>query len=441
MCKSASFRTFIPLRNTSILLTLTINRGCGLGMASSSGTRSLVPPNDIINSTGEERTIDGVRLVFQMVPDTEAPSEFNVFLPDCRALCIAECATNTMHNIATLRGAAVRDAKRWSKHLDETIVLYGSDSDVLFSSHHWPTWGQEELISFISDQRDLYGYMHDQTVRLMNTGLTGTEIAEQLRLPPGLQSKWHAREYYGALNQNVKGVYQRYMTWFDGNAANIWKHPPLEDAIRYVHCMGGTAAVMQKAQEYMDQDDLRFAATLLDHVVAAESQNGQARDQLAQVYETLAYGAENAVWRNYYLTAAQTLRRLPGLETGSGKRIGGLSSISPHSSVEDWFDALSLRLDGPEAGALSRQIVIAIQIPEAHVRWTLRLRNGTLTYRCQDSESNAAYQQSESIDLAISLSKLEVYELLSRGALDVIRNNYEGDIDSAITLLGLCDIV
>ncbi len=168
-------------------------------MASSKGTRSLVPPNDTVTSTGETRTIDGVKLVFQMVPDTEAPSEFNIFLPEHHALFIAECATNTMHNIATLRGAAVRDAKRWSKQLDETLSLYGYDSDVLFAGHHWPTWGRDELVKLISDQRDLYKYIHDQTVRLMNTGLTGTEIAEQLRLPPAIEKEWYAREYYGAL--------------------------------------------------------------------------------------------------------------------------------------------------------------------------------------------------------------------------------------------------
>ena len=201
-------------------------------MAASGGTTIIVPPNDSINETGDERMIDGVRIAFQMVPETEAPCEINVFFPHQRALYIAECATHTMHNVITLRGAQVRDAKKWSKHLDETLDIYGFDSDVVFSGHHWPTWGHDNIIKFISDQRDLYGYMHDQTVRLMNKGMTGIEIAEQLQLPPALKQEWYAGEFYGCLSQNVKGIYQRYMTWFDGNPANIWKHPAKEEGKR-----------------------------------------------------------------------------------------------------------------------------------------------------------------------------------------------------------------
>ncbi|KAH8884170.1 Metallo-hydrolase/oxidoreductase [Thozetella sp. PMI_491] len=229
--------------------TAATDHGCGLGMAASSGTTIVVPPNDTIDATGDERIIDGVRLVFQMVPETEAPCEINVFFPDQRAVYIAECATHTMHNVITLRGAQVRDAKKWSKHLDETLDLYGHDSDVILSGHHWPTWGHENIVKFISNQRDLYGYMHDQTVRLMNKGMSGIEIAEQLQLPPSLQQEWYAGEYYGCLSQNVKGIYQRYMTWFDGNPANIWKHPPKEEGKRYVDCMGGVQAVLEKAKD------------------------------------------------------------------------------------------------------------------------------------------------------------------------------------------------
>lgn len=349
--------------------------GCGLAMATSRGKTSLVPPNDLIHETGEGRTIDGLRIVFQMVPETEAPSEINFYLPEQRALYVAECATqgkcenrhylrpsvsmykeanmrslSGMHNIITLRGALVRDAKQWAHYLDETIALYGTDSDVLFSGHGWPTWETEKVIDFVSDQRDLYAFMHDQTVRLMNQGLTGTEIAEQLLLPPALQQSWPCQGFYGSLSHNVKGIYQRYMTWFDGNAANLWKHPRVQEGRRYIECMGGAIAVVDKAKKYAGEGDLRFAATLLDHVIAAEPANEAARIALADVYERLGFGAENATWRNFYLTARGELRQSPKVqkfETSAGSR--SLSSINPQSSVGDWLDGLSVQLDGPRA--------------------------------------------------------------------------------------------
>lgn len=256
---------------------------CGLGLTTSRGTTALIPPTDVITSTGEERVIDDVRIVFQMIPETEAPSEFNIFFPDMKALCISECATHCLHNIITLRGALVRDAKRWSKHLDETIALYGDLTKVLFAGHNWPTWGQANVIEHISEQRDLCAYLHDQTVRLMNQGLNGTEIAENLSLPLTLQRKWHTQGYYGSISHNAKGIYQRYMTWFDGNPANLWRHTPTEEGKRYVECMGGTDAVISKANKFADGGDLRFAATLLDHVVAAEPDHAVARSTLANV--------------------------------------------------------------------------------------------------------------------------------------------------------------
>jgi alkyl sulfatase BDS1-like metallo-beta-lactamase superfamily hydrolase len=387
-------------------------------MAASSGTTIVVPPNDTIDATGDERVIDGVKLVFQMVPETEAPCEINVFFPDQRAVYIAECATHTMHNVITLRGAQVRDAKKWSKHLDETLDLYGHDSDVILSGHHWPTWGHENIVKFISDQRDLYGYMHDQTVRLMNKGMSGIEIAEQLQLPPSLQQEWYAGEYYGCLSQNVKGIYQRYMTWFDGNPANLWKHPPKEEGKRYVDCMGGVHAVLAKAKDFAENGDLRFAATLLDHVVAA-------------VYERLGFGAENAVWRNFYLTAAQ--------ELGSKSKGAPQSviAINPQSTVEDWFDALSLQIDGPKACNMSVQTIV-FNIPDEQTTWTLTLRNGTLTYR---SKAFGTALSRDPADLTVTISKNEVYEMITKGNIEAIKKTGEGKIERVDNLLNLCNIV
>ncbi|KAK5081813.1 hypothetical protein LTR70_008532 [Exophiala xenobiotica] len=203
--------------------------GVAIGMATSIGTNSLIPPNVLVKHTGEAHIVDGVKIVFQMVSGTEAPSEFNFFFPQHRTLYIAECAGHCLHNIITLRGALVRDAKAWSSCLDESVQLFGRDSDVLCSGHTWPTWGSKKIIEFVSEQRDLYAYLHDQTVRLMNLGLTGIEIAEIMTLPPSLQSKWHTQGFYGSISHNVKGMYERYMTWFDGNPAHLWQHPPTEE--------------------------------------------------------------------------------------------------------------------------------------------------------------------------------------------------------------------
>ncbi|EEP77211.1 hypothetical protein UREG_02060 [Uncinocarpus reesii 1704] len=353
--------------------------GCGLGMTVSSGTNSLIPPNLLIRKTGEEHTIDGVRIIFQMVPGSEAPAEINFFFPDHRALCIAECATHTMHNIITLRGAQVRDARAWSRYLDESLAIFGPGCDVLFASHHWPTWGQENIANALVEQRDLYAYLHDQTLRMANAGKTGIEIAEELALPPTLQEAWHVRGYYGSVSHNVKGIYQRYMTWFDGNPAHLWQHPPAEEGKRYVECMGGTQSVIAKAQEYAAEGDLRFAATILDHAVAADRTHREAKLALAGVYETLGFGAENGTWRNFYLTEAQNLRQ------EEGNKAAPMAGFGLPAAVEELLGVLSIRLDGLKAA--NERFAIEIHIPRNKERWRVNLSNGALTYRCLSEES------------------------------------------------------
>ena len=406
----------------------------------------MIPPNDIICKTGEERTIDGVKIVFQMVPETEAPSEFNLFFPDKNALCISECATHCLHNIITLRGALVRDAKRWSKYLDETIAFYGHQADVLFSGHHWPTWQQSKLVELISEQRDLYAYLHDQTIRLMNQGLTGIEIAEHFRLPLSLQRKWHTQGYYGSISHNVKGIYQRYMTWFDGNPANLWKLPPAEEGKRYVACMGGVDTVVAKAKEYGGEGDLRFAATLLDHGVSAEPNNKISRAELANVYEKLGYGAENGTWRNFYLTGAAVMRKPPAGKHASsqqGAERRSLASINPQSSIENWLDSLAVQLDGSKAGSESLSYIINIKIRDEKTCWILRLSNGALTNRSRllDDESLPAAESVEKADLSMTLSKDEIYKLLSHGSLDDAEKTAEGDTSALRYILELCGVV
>lgn len=401
----------------------------GLGLTSSSGTTGLIPPNVDIKLTGEEHVLDGVRIVFQMVPGTEAPAEINLYFPEQRALCISECATHCMHNIGTLRGAQVRDAKAWSKYLDESLALFGNKSDVLFASHHWPTWGQEKLIQLISEQRDLYAYLHDQTCRMMNLGLTGSQIAERLQLPTSLQKAWHIKGYYGSLSHNVKAIYQRYMTWFDGNAAHLWQHPPENEAKRYVDCMGGVESVVGKALAYRDDGDLRFAATLLDHALFTEP-TPAVREASASVFERLGYGAENAIWRNFYLTRAQDIRNKVEFHISKPAEV---QPINPFLSVADWLDCISIQLDGSRVNG--ENITIDILMPDEKCRWTLSLSNGALTYREKPIEQDSQ----QPADLILNLTKGQLAEVL-QGDLQVIEQA-EGDLSVLSKLLGFLSIV
>ncbi|MEU3607652.1 alkyl sulfatase dimerization domain-containing protein [Streptomyces sp. NPDC035033] len=352
--------------------------GVGLGQATSTGTFSLVPPTLDITRTGREETVDGVRMVFQLTPGTEAPAEMNFLFPDHRALCLAENATHTLHNVLTLRGALVRDARIWARYLDEAIEYFHGRYDVAFASHHWPTWGHDDVVRFLSEQRDVYAYLHDQTLRMLNEGLTGAEIAETIQLPPALEKAWHARGYYGSLSHNAKAVYQRYLGWFDSNPAHLWEHPPVELARRYVDVAGGPVEAVAKARKYADAGDPRFAATLLNHVVFADPDDQEARHALAEVYTRLGQGAENATWRNFYLTGAKELR--------DGPRAEIVDLASPEMlmalTVPMLLDSLAIRIDGPRAWDDDLTIDLVVTEPEAErARHRLTLHHGALTHR------------------------------------------------------------
>ena len=319
--------------------------GAGLGQTTSLGTVTLLPPNLDVTATGQEETVDGVRMVFQLTPGTEAPAEMNFHFPEQRVLCIAENATRTMHNILTPRGALVRDPHVWANYLDEAIELFGAGSDVLFAGHHWPCWGTERIVDYLKKQRDLYAYLHDQTLRLINRGLTGREIAETLELPPSLAAEWHCRGYYGSVSHNVKAVYQRYMGWFDGNPAHLWEHTPASSARRYVEFMGGAEAVLERARQSFEEGDYRWVVEVVNHVVFAEPENEAARQLQADALEQLGYGAENATWRNFFLMGAKELREgIAGTPTNPAP-----PDVLAQLSVEQILDAMAIRLDGPRA--------------------------------------------------------------------------------------------
>lgn len=398
--------------------------GFGLGQNTSKGTITLIAPNREIARTGQEEVVDGVRFVFQMTSGAEAPTEVNFYLPDRRALCMADNSVHTMHDILPLRGAPVRDARIWSRYLDEALDLFGHRSDVLFASHNWPTWGTDELITFLSEQRDMYAYLHDQTLRLLNQGLVGSEIAEQVELSPSLRRRWHTRGYHGSVSHNVKAVYQRYMGWFDGNPAHLWEHPPEEQARRYVACMGGVDEVVRKAKAYRDDGDLRFASTLLDHVVFTEPDHMGAREVLAEVYERLGHGAENGNWRNFYLQGAAELRRVaPTRAQGFG--MGMTSALT----VDQLFDAVAVRVNGPEAW--DELFTIDWVFNDLDTTYRTTLSHGALTTRSRPRFGEP--------DLTVTLNKFRLLRLLAGKGTEGME--FSGDASLVDRLFGLLDEV
>ncbi|RAV13101.1 alkyl/aryl-sulfatase [Mycobacterium colombiense] len=349
--------------------------GCGLGQAPSTGEVAVIVPTVDIRATGETHTIDGVQIEFQMAPGTEAPAEMHFYFPRFRALCMAENATHNLHNLLTLRGALVRDPHAWSGYLTEAIDTFADRADVVFASHHWPTWGRENIVEFLSLQRDMYAYLHDQTLRLLNQGHTGVEIAEMFQMPPALDRAWHTHGYYGSVSHNVKAIYQRYMGWFDGNPGRLWPHPPEALGPRYVDAMGGIDRVVDLARAALESGDFRWAATLLDHAMFTDSEHAGARDLYADTLEQLAYGAENATWRNFFLSGATELRDGNFGTAGQVASPTLLSQLTP----EQIFDGLAIRVNGPRSWDLD--IAIDIAFADTAVNYRLTLRNGVLVRR------------------------------------------------------------
>lgn len=400
--------------------------GAGLGQAPSTGTVGLIAPTDYVTTTGQTITVDGVEMVFQMAPGTEAPAEMHIHFPRYRALCMAENATHTLHNLLTLRGAVVRDPHGWSGYLNEAIDLFADDSDVVFSPHHWPSWGRERIIEFLSLQRDLYGYLHDQTLRMINQGYQGAEIAETLQLPPALERAWHARGYYGSVSHNIKAIYQRYMGWFDGNPARLWPHPPAEQAQRYVEAIGGLDRVVELARAAYDGGDYRWAATLLDHAVFTDSEHAAARELYAATLDQLAYGVENATWRNFFLSGATELRgRNFGTPTStdSGELLGQLQPAQI-------LDAVAITVNGPRAWDEHLALDVVFTDLDEEIRVTLR--NGVLIHR-------ARLARDPDPDAVVRLTKPALLALLGGADPETLGIEISGDAGVLERLLGVLD--
>jgi alkyl sulfatase BDS1-like metallo-beta-lactamase superfamily hydrolase len=402
----------------------------GLGAALSMGSTSFVVPNDIVRRTGETRRIDGIDIEFQMTPGTEAPAEMVFYFPQFSALCMSEITSHHQHNLYTPRGAQVRDALAWSAQIQESIDLFGDRLEVHFASHHWPTWGRAAVIDYLEQQRDLYKFIHDQSLRLANHGFNMDEIAEQLTLPEELAREFSNRGYYGTLNHGAKAVYVKYLGHFDGNPANLHPHPPVAAAQRYLEFMGGADAVVGKARRSFAEGDYRWVAQVLNHVVMAEPQHAEGRALLADAYEQLGYQAESAPWRNFYLCGALELRE--GVPASSAQRVA--PAMVDNMPLEDLFKAMAVRLNADRARGL--RLRINLEFTDRAEPWLMVIERSVLHAfagrRADDATATLRLASSAFKRMMVGLTT--AMELLQNQALGI-----EGDAGALAGLAGLFD--
>ncbi len=405
--------------------------GTGLGQTTSAGMPSLIPPTDSITATGQTMTIDGLEIEFQMTPGAEAPAEFNFLFPKYRALCMAENCSHNMHNLYTLRGAQVRDPKIWASYLAEAIDRFAGRYDVIFASHHWPTWGYEACIDYLKKQRDMYKYLHDETLRLANQGYTILEIPEIIELPAELFRAWYNRGYYGTINHNVKAVYQRYLGFFDGNPANLHPLPPEAAGKLYVDLAGGADALLAKAQQAYDEGNYRWVAQIVNHLVFADPDNQAARQLQANALEQMGYQAESGPWRNFYLSGAKELRDgvldLPAPKAVSPDTVRA-------TPLDMFFDLLAVRLIGPRASG--KTITLNAHFTDIDEQYALIVENGVLNYAKgkQSAQANATLTTTRAALDRIVLGETTAAEALAAGEAVI-----EGDATKLAEFLSLLD--
>jgi len=394
----------------------------GIGKTNAKGSRSFVIPTTEISQTGETLTVDGVEIVFQIASGTEAPSEFVFYIPQYKALCMSEVTCRTMHNILTLRGAEVRDPLLWADCIDESLDLFGDDVEFFFASHNWPEWGNQNIRAYLEEQRDIYRYIHDQTLRLANTGYTPREIADEVEEPEMMKRSFSVRGYYGTLNHNVKATYQKYYGYFDGNPVNLEPHPPVEEGKRYVQAMGGAEAVLENAWAAFEEGDYRWAATVLNHLVFADPANQTAKEMLASTYEQLGFQAESVIWRNIYLCGAKELR--DGVSPRKG--VGGVNEdIVRAMPVRDFFNLFAVKLDPAKAKDVTR--VINFELTDSNERIMVTVNNQV--------ENNKPGAWSEAPDLTVSLTRLALNDIAyGRSPIDDAIENGSVTVDGSVDM-------
>ena len=402
----------------------------GLGAALSMGTTGFVIPNDFISRTGETRNIDGIDIEFQMAMGTEAPAEMVFYFPQFKALCMSEVTSHHLHNVYTPRGAQVRDALVWTEKINEAIDLFGHRLDVEFACHHWPIWGREAVIDYLKKQRDMYKFIHDQTLRLANHGFTKEEIAEQLTLPDSLGLEFYNRDYYGTVHHNARAVYVKYLGYFDGNPAHLYPLPPAEAANHYLEFMGGADPVVSKAKDSFAAGDYRWVAEVLNHVVMAEPEHFEGRALLADTLEQLGYQSESGPWRNFYLCGALELREgLPTRSSAFAASEGMVRGIP----LYNLFQTMAIRLNGEKADGIALHINIEFTDSEATL---LSIENSVLhAFTGRQHESPTATMKISEMDYKrLMMGITDAVQLMESGALEI-----DGDVNAMAQLAGLFD--
>jgi alkyl sulfatase BDS1-like metallo-beta-lactamase superfamily hydrolase len=408
---------------------------CGLGNSVPTAAPSLLAPTRDITHTGEELVVDGVRIVFQLTPETEAPAEMNFFFPDHGWLCMAENCSHTMHNLVPIRGALVRNALNWSKYINESIELFADKTDVLFTSHNWPRWGRQDVREFLILQRDLYRWIHDQTMRFANHGMTALEIADLLVLPDEFLAQEHTRGFYGDLVHNVKAVYQRYLSWYDANPANLNKLAPTQAGAKYVALAGGIDALLDEAQQAFDSGDYRWVAELVNHAVFADPKNLRARNLQADALEQLGYQAESTTFRNSYLMGAQELRNGP---PPSGEARVRARSLIKAMSLDQVFDSVGTRTISENLTGvnLSLNWLFTDMTGTPDEMWIIGISNRTLfaTQGRHDTNAAATVKISRDLFLEVIAQTTTFVDELQKGTVTI-----DGDAGALLTIFGNLD--
>jgi alkyl sulfatase BDS1-like metallo-beta-lactamase superfamily hydrolase len=402
--------------------------GQGLAQNVAAGNLGLIAPNRVIEQGIEELTVDGVKMIFQNTPGTEAPSEMNTYLPEKKALWMAENVTGTIHNIYTLRGAQVRDALAWSKYINRALFLFGDDAEVMFASHHWPRWGNERLQEVLRGQRDAYAHLNNQVLHYANQGVTINQIHNVYEVPKSLDDEWYARGYHGSPEHNSRAVINFYLGYWDANPATLIPLSPADSAPIYVEMMGGADKIMTKGRQLAEDGEYRLAQEILNKLVYAEPENQDAKDLLADVFEQIGYQQENPGLRNSFLAGAYELRS--GIPQGASPKSSGPDVIRA-MSTELFLDFLGIRMDSKKAEGM--EFTINLHTPDNGEKFVVELSNATLTnivgYQVDDADLSITIDRS---DLeAVMMGKTPLVEQIDagvakidgdRGVLDQLRS-------------------
>ena len=402
-----------------------------IGKGLSTGFIGLIAPTRVIEEDQETITIDGVTMIMQNTPSTESPAEMNTYFPQFKTLWMAENVTGTLHNVYTLRGAEVRDALGWSKFINQVIFGFAQDAEVMFASHSWPRWGNEYLIEVLEKQRDMYGFLHDQTLNLANKGITINEIHNELEVPDALSKQWYNRVYHGSYSHNVRGIINKYLGFFDMNPANLNKLSPADSAPRYVEAIGGADKVLTLAHQAFEKGEYRWGAELLNNLIFAQPNNRQALLLQADIFEQMGYQAESAGWRNTYLAGAWELRN--GVPKNAASTQAGPDMIQAMSS-EMLFNLLGVKLDVNKAK--DKHFKINMIIPDRQEKFALELKNSHL--------NNIQAQQFEEPVVTVTVNRQDLDQVLMKTMTfkQLITNNqitFDGDANAFFGLMQMME--